>query len=156
MLAMGNLFGKNEDHTPDMAVPQRPTKHVKLLVLHNRSESPNMEKFRRALIACPPPSSIAVDEIKQVKIPEAMNHQDITQWVHEHLNQNGVVLICLLADYDIQFLLNRNEVIPFCFQQPHIQVECPNCVEVDFDTATQEQIKTKLVRLAALIRGGGR
>ena len=152
MLAMGNLFGKNEDHTPDMAPGPRPTKHVSVLVLHNRSAPPNMENFRRALNAYPPPSSITVDEIKPVKIPD-MNHRNVTEWVDGHLNQNGVVLICLLYVSDIQFLLNRNGVIPFCFQNP--KVDCPNCVEVDFDTATQQQIKRKLDRLAALIKGDG-
>ena len=153
MSAMGNWFGKNEDHTRDMVVETGPTKHVSLLVLHNRSRPPDMKKFSRALKAYPPPSSIAVDDIKLVKIPGDMNHRNVTDWVDGHLNQNRVVLICLLCDYDIQFLLNRNGVIPFCFQNP--KVECEECVEVDFDTATQRQITTKLDHLAALIKGGG-
>ena len=152
---MGNWFGKREDNTPNMAGEQRPTKHVSLLVLHNRSAPPNMEKFRRALNAYPPPSSIAVDNsIKKMEISEATNHQDVTQWVDGRLNQNRVVLICLLCDYNIQFLSNRNSrVIPFCFQNP--KVTCPNCVKVDFDTATQQQIKSNLDSLAALIKGIG-
>ena len=145
---MGNFFGKQDD-TPDMVVEQRPTKHVSVLVLHNRSAQPDMQNFCRALNAYPPPSSIEVDEVNSVK----MNRQEVTQWVDQRLNQNRVVLICLLYDYDIQFLPNGNRVIPFCFQNPKVQ--CPNCIKVDFDTATQQQIKAKLDRLAALIKGDG-
>lgn len=152
---MGGWFSKNKDNTPEMEEEPEVTKNVRLLVLHDRSQSPDMKNFCRALHNHPPPSSIKVekDNVLPIKISAPMNHEHINQWVQEWLKKGRIVLVCLLCNCNTGFLPNRNKVIKFCFQRP--QVQCPNRIEVDFDHTTPQQILANLSHLGALIQGGG-
>ena len=152
---MGSWFSKNEDKTSEMVEDPEVTKNVRLLVLHDRAEPPDMKDFRRALNDHPPPSSIKVEKhnVWLINTSKPMNEERINQWVKEWLNKGRIVLVCLLCNCNTEFLPNSNKVIKFCFQKP--QVQGPNRIEVDFNQTTQQQILKKLGSLGALIQGGG-
>ena len=152
---MGSFFCKNEDNTSEMVEDPEVTKNVRLLVLHDRAQPPDMKKFCHALNAHPPPSSIKVENrnVWIINTLTPMNKESINQWVKEWLNKGRIVLVCLLCNCNTEFLPNRNEVIKFCFQKPPVQGL--KRIEVDFDQTTRQQILEKLGWLGALIQGGG-
>ena len=150
---MGKWFSKDKHSEPETQEESGPTKHVRLLVMHDRATQPNMKNFCRALEAFEPPSSIAVDGELPVNTTEPMN-QDIIKWVQDWLKRGRIVLVCLLCNCNTEFLPNGDRVIKFCFRTPNVQ-GLNEIVDVDFDQTTKDEISGKLDRLGTRIQGCG-
>lgn len=151
---MGKCFSKSEHSEPEIQEESGPTKHVRLLVMHDRATQPNMKNFCRALEDFEPPSSITVDGELLVNTTKPMNQDRIIKWVQDWLNRGRIVLVCLLCNCNTEFLPNGNRVIKFCFRMPNVQ-GLNRMVDVDFDHTSRDEISGKLVSLGTLIQGGG-
>ena len=154
LAAIKKWFSRDEHGEPETQEESGPTKHVRLLVMHDRATQPNMKNFCRALEAFEPPSSITVDGELHVNTTEPMNQGYIIKWVQDWLKRGRIVLVCLLCNCNTEFLPNVNKVIKFCFRKPNVQ-GLYRIVEVDFDQTTRDEISGKLERLGTLIQGGG-
>ncbi|CAB3977507.1 Hypothetical predicted protein [Paramuricea clavata] len=169
---MGASKSKASKDKPRMVTKAKKeqTKHVRLLVLHKNSQQPQpgTDNFCDALNTYPPPGSIKVapSNVKILQIPDAGHFSEsmkneIRPWISEWLNQDRVVLVCKLTDCDLQSLKrgtnfeNDNRIIVFRFTNPPVNFPICICVDVDFYTATEGDMKEKLDELAATIMAGG-
>lgn len=113
---MGNVPSKkgNKDKTAPPKIIHRgrnDTKHIRLLVLHEESNPPVdvVDHFCDALNAFKPQGSLEIKQ-RDVKVLQLAGSKslsesrlaEVKQWISEWLNQNGVVLICLLTSQEVQ------------------------------------------------------
>lgn len=174
---MGNKPVKDDTKSQEAAKTRKPkgsTKHVSLLVLHNKPQRPEMIHFCRALNAYPPPSSMAItnppqldqqsdSDFKFSKVPDEglfpeSEKNSIETWVSKQLNKGHIILICLLKDYDLESLKkgtifeNDKRLIVFCFKNPPINREGCICIDVDFEKAEPQHIRDNMKDLANAIK----
>lgn len=165
---MGGKSSKDQQPEPKIVTRKHgQTKKLRLLVLHKKTEEPDMDEFCDALNTYPPRESIELHhgDVRKCKvqddgtIPDSEKN-DITAWISDWLTQGRIVLICLLTDFDHGPLNNNDNkrVIVFCFKNP--PVDCGQnciCIDVDFETDNVDfgEDNAKLSKLANKIKGDG-
>ena len=130
---MGNDTSKKgkEKTAPSRIIPKgrNDIKRIRLLVLHEESNPPSevVDHFCDAVNAFKPPGSLEIKE-RDVKVLQLTGSKslsksrcaEVKQWISEWLNQNGVVLICLLSVQDVQpfaddINLQGGKIVAFSF-----------------------------------------
>ena len=114
---MGKSASKPSNEKPRMvsrAKMQGSDKHVRLLVLHRNDTEPRSEtyKLRGAIDDHPPPGTLNVDDFRISKIPDngQLEESDKT-WVSEWLGKGRVVLVWLLAEFNVNAALGNDDKI---------------------------------------------
>lgn len=166
---MGNDTSKKgkEKTAPSRIIPKgrNDIKRIRLLVLHAESNPPSdvVDHFCDALNAFKPPGSLEIKQrdVKVLKLTGSKSlsesrYVEVKQWISEWLNQNGVVLICLLSIQDVQpfaddINLQGGKIVAFSFgKAPTAWKDCVslnvdlNAVESprDFEGPLEELVAT--------------
>lgn len=124
------------------------TKHIRLLVLHEESNPPVpsqdlVDHFCDALNAFKPQGSLEIKQhdVKMLQLAGSKSLSEsrlaeVKQWISEWLNQNGVVLICLLTSQEVQpfagdINLQGGKIVAFSFGK--VPTSWRECVSLNID-----------------------
>lgn len=155
---MGNDPSKkgNKDKTAPPKIIHRgrnDAKHIRLLVVHEESDPPVdvIDHFCDAVNAFKPQGSLEIKQ-RDVKVwqlagsksPSESRLTEVNQWMSEWLNQNGVVLICLLSSQKVQPFaddidLQSGKIVPFSFGKA--PANWKECVSLNIDLKAVESPK---------------
>ena len=152
------------------------TKHIRLLVLHDKSHpEPRdvVDHFCDAVNAFKPPGSLEIkpSNVKILQLAESdldpsgpsslsiSQRKEVKEWISEWLKQNGVVLICLLTNHNVQpftedINLQDGKVVAFSLgkQQPAAWKGSVG-LGIDLDTITSPRdFEAPLEELVATVK----
>ena len=168
---MGNDTSKKgkEKPAPQRIIPKgrNDIKRIRLLVLHDESNAPSevVDHFCDAVNAFKPPGSLEIKQ-RDVKVLKMVGSNslsetrfgEVKQWISEWLNQNGVVLICLLSTQDVQpfadeINLQGGKIVAFSFGKA--PASWKDCVSLSVDlkaVASPRDFEGPLEELVATVK----
>ena len=126
------------------------TKLIRLLVLHEESNPPVdvIDHFCDAVNAFKPEGSLEIKQ-RDVKVLQLAGSKslsesslaEVKQWISEWLNQNGVVLICLLSSQEVQSFVDEinlqgGKIVAFSFGKA--PANWRECVSLNIDLKAVE------------------